>query len=211
MVTAQLPDDLFTDIQATFRKTPVVLVGSGFSCGYDLPGMGALGQHLADVVHASLSSEKAKAIWVQTADSCRENLEAGLNTIPHGAAGRDEVVAVVRNETAKLILEKTAAAESIILSNPIGGNHAPSRLLNRLFGGSPQNAEGIHVITTNYDTLLELFCDLANLPLDTGFTGFRRRKPRSGPLFQTQYSRVRVAEKRQQQVDHRTADHQQYR
>ena len=68
---------------------------------------------------------------------------------------------------------------------------------------SPQNAEGIHVITTNYDTLLELFCDLAVLPIDTGFAGLRRRKPRPRPIFQKQYNRILVTEKRQNQFDHR--------
>ncbi len=114
-----------------------------------------------------------------------------------------EIVSAIRGETAKLILDRAIAAETEILGEKVAGGHAPSRLLNRLFSGSPQNTDSIHVITTNYDTLLELFCDLAEIPLDTGFTGFRRRKPRARPLFQTQYSRVLVAEKRQQQVDHR--------
>src|SRR5690606_30796091 len=95
------------------------------------------------------------------------------------------------------------AAEAKILGDKVVGGHAPSRLLSRLFSGSPQNAESIHVITTNYDTLLELFCDMAEIPLDTGFSGFRRRKPRLGQLFQARYSRILVAEKRQQQLDHR--------
>lgn len=203
MATTDLPDDLFTEIQSIFRKTPVVLVGSGFSCGYGLPGMGALGEHLAGTVDNNLSSTEAKDVWAQTIDAIKSNLEAGLNTISQGVSGRDEIVSAIRIATAKLILDKTAAAESRILKEIMGDGHAPSRLLNRLFDGSPQNAESIHVITTNYDTLIELFCDLAGLPLDTGFTGFRRRKPRPHPIFQTQYSRVWAAEKRQVQSDHR--------
>ncbi|RWT38742.1 hypothetical protein DN464_22655 [Enterobacter cloacae] len=165
--------------------------------------MGALAEHLANTVDYVLTTGEAKSAWAETIDAIKENLETGLNNIPLGAAGWAEIVSAIRSETARLILEKTANAESKVLQEKADGGHAPSRLLNRLFDGSPQNAEGIHVITTNYDTLLELFCDLAGLPLDTGFAGFRRRKPRPRPIFQSQYNRIWVTEKRQQQFDHR--------
>jgi hypothetical protein len=203
MTAAELPDDLFADIQGVFRKTPVLLIGSGFSCGYGLPGMGALAEHLATAVHDALTTVGAKNVWAQSVEAVKANLETGLNSIPLGTEEWGEIVSAIREETAKLILDKAIAAEAKILDEKVAGGHAPSRLLNRLFSGSPQNAESIHVITTNYDTLLELFCDLAGLPLDTGFTGFRRRKPRLRPLFQAQYSRVLVLEKHQRQFDHR--------
>lgn len=203
MSAADLPDELFREIQGAFRKAPVLLVGSGFSCGYGLPGMGALAEHLANAVDGVLTTDQAKTAWAQAIEAIKDNLETGLNNIPLGAAGWTEIVSAIRRETAQLILDETAAAELKVLQEKVDGGHAPSRLLNRLFDGSPQNAEGIHVITTNYDTLLELFCDLAGLPLDTGFAGFRRRKPRPRPIFQSQYNRIWVAEKRQQQFEHR--------
>lgn len=191
-----LPDDLFVEVQRIFRATPAVLVGSGFSCGYGLPGMGDLGAHLLTNVEPALVTDDAKALWQSAVVAVKANLEAGLNTIPQGAAGREELVEAIRSETAKLILSATAEAEQIILSQGLAGNHAPARLLRLLFNGAAQNAESIPVITTNYDTLLELFCDLAELPIDTGFTGLRRRKPRIPPIFQTQYSRVWAAERK---------------
>lgn len=203
MSVSDLPDELFTEIQGAFRKAPVLLVGSGFSCGYGLPGMGALAEHLTNTVDGMLTTDEAKNSWAHAIEAIKENLETGLNNIPLGAAGWAEIVSAIRSETARLILDKTTITESKVLQEKIDGGHAPARLLNRLFDGSPQNAEGIHVITTNYDTLLELFCDLAGLPIDTGFAGFRRRKPRPQPIFQNQYNRIWVAEKRQQQFDHR--------
>ncbi|HYG05401.1 MAG TPA: SIR2 family protein [Stenotrophomonas sp.] len=203
MTAAELPDALFAEIQGVFRKTPVLLIGSGFSCSYGLPGMSALAEHLATAVQGVLTTDGARNSWALSVEAVRTNLEAGLNGIPVGSPGWGEIVSAIRGETAKLILQEASAAEAKILAEKALESHAPLRLLSRLFSGSPQNAESIHVITTNYDTLIELFCDLAELPLDTGFTGFRRRKPRPRPLFQTQYSRVLVAEKRQQQVDHR--------
>lgn len=200
----KLPDELFVEVQKIFRATPALLVGSGFSCGYGLPGMGDLGLHLLANVESALKTDEAKVLWLSASDVIKANLEAGLNTIPQGAAGREELVHAIRYETAKLILSATARAEQNILDLGLGGGHAPARLLRLLFNGSAQNAESIPVITTNYDTLLELFCDLAELPIDTGFTGFRRRKPRAAPIFQTQYSRVWAAEKKGgYQADHR--------
>ena len=199
-----LPEELFVEVQKIFRASPAVLVGSGFSCGYGLPGMWDLGAHLLASVESALKTDEAKALWLSASDAIKANLEAGLNTIPQGAAGREELVHAIRYETAKLILSATVQAEQAILDQGLGVGHAPARLLRILFNGSAQNAESIPVITTNYDTLLELFCDLAELPIDTGFTGFRRRKPRAAPIFQTQYSRIWAAEKKGGfQADHR--------
>jgi hypothetical protein len=203
MKSTELPDKLFENIQNFFRKTPVLLIGSGFSCGYGLPGMKDLAGHLVNTIGNQLATNEAKTAWTQVIDAVKDNLEAGLNNIPLGSSACAEIVSAIRSETARLIQETTAAAEVKILEENMGGGHAPSRLLKRLFGGSPQNAESIHVITTNYDTLLELFCDLAELPLDTGFAGFRRRKLRSRPIFQTQYSRVLVSGRRLPQIEHR--------
>lgn len=202
-IMEELPDDLFTDVQQIFRQTPALLVGSGFSCGYGLPGMGALGAHLEAEVSPALLSPEAKALWTKSLPAVHENLEAGLNTIPHGVQGREEIVSAIRVQTAKLIIASTTKAEQEILCEA-SARLAPVRLLRILFNGAPQNAEHIPVITTNYDTLIELFCDLAELALDTGFVGHRRRKPRPAPIFQTQYSRSWAAERRGGvQVDHR--------
>src|SRR5690606_23046132 len=115
MTAAELPEDFFADIQGIFRKTPVLLVGSGFSCGYGLPGMGALAEHLATAVHDALSTVGARDAWAQSVEAIKTNLEAGLNGIPLGMAEWAEIVSAIRGETAKLILERAIAAEAEIL------------------------------------------------------------------------------------------------
>src|SRR3546814_8213849 len=112
MSAADLPDDLFTEIQGAFRKAPVLLVGSGFSCGYGLPGMGDLAEHLANTVDGVLTTDEAKKAWAQAIEAIKENLETGLNNIPLGATGWGEIVSAIRSETARLILDRTATAES---------------------------------------------------------------------------------------------------
>lgn len=71
MTAAKLPNDLFADIQAVFRKTPVLFVGSGFSCGYGLPGMGALAKHLATTVSDALTTDGAKNALAHSVDAIK--------------------------------------------------------------------------------------------------------------------------------------------
>ena len=77
-----LPEELFVEVQKIFRASPAVLVGSGFSCGYGLPGMWDLGAHLLASVESALKTDEAKALWLSASDAIKANLEAGLNTIP---------------------------------------------------------------------------------------------------------------------------------
>jgi len=203
-LTQPLPESLYTEIQRIFRTTPVVLAGSGFSCGFGLPHMGALGNHLAEHVEPKLKSSEAKVLWTGCLAEVQKNLEAGLNTISLGSQGRDEIIAVLRECTAALLIQETGKAERHILSQATPHQLAPARLLRMLFDGAPQNADSVSLITTNYDTLLELFCDLADLPLDTGFAGFRHRRPRVGSVFATQYTRHTSAPARgAQTIEHR--------
>lgn len=190
---ATLPEALYAEIQTIFRTTPVLLVGSGLSCGFGLPHIGALGTYLVQHVGPRLNSSEAQNLWASCLDSVKKNLEVGLNTIPLRAAGSEEIITALRACTAELLMRETSKAEKKILAQAAPHELAPARLLRMLFNGATQNAESVSVITTNYDTLLELFCDLADLPLDTGFSGFRHRRPRKGPVFATQYSPHPVA------------------
>lgn len=202
-LSADPAERIATSVQSLFRANPLLLIGSGFSCGYGLPSMAQLGEHLAEYVAPQLSSASAQALWASALPAVQVNLEQGLNTIASGAEGRDEVVTAIRMETSRLIIRRTREAEAQILSSTDRSIQAPTRLLKRLYSGARQNAECIPVITTNYDTLIELFCDLADLPLDTGFAGFRRRRARAAPIFQTQYRRIIAPGPRSSNYAHR--------
>ncbi|GJD75763.1 SIR2 family protein [Methylobacterium goesingense] len=192
MQSGTLPEDIHLAIQGIFRSTPAILIGSGFSCGYGMPGMWHLGEHLSNTVGPRLQDADAIALWARSIEAVKHDLEKGLNTIATGDRGRELVVSIVREETASFISERTYEAEEAILAAAETIDHAPARLLRRLFHGAPQNTDCIPVITTNYDTLLELFCDIASLPVDTGFTGFRHRWARQPPTFPTHYRRTVV-------------------
>lgn len=192
-VIVAIPDQLYRDVQALVRSTPLLLVGSGFSCGFGLPGMSALGAHLSTTVEPLLTSPDAITLWKNALPAILADLEGGLNEIPLAAEGRLELISALRAETAKLISRENKRVEEMILKAAQPSSAAPARLLKRLFNGASQNTDCISVITTNYDTLVELFCDLAGLPIDTGFSGYRRRQVRTPPLFPTTYSRSTVS------------------
>jgi hypothetical protein len=196
-------EEIAVEVQQLFRATPLLLVGSGFSCGFGLPGMGEVGDHLCTSVGVRLATMEARSLWSTALPSIQTNFEAGLNMIASGATGRQEVITALREEIARLIIARNRTAEAKILSSKDSHQMAPVRLLKRLFYGAPQNAECIPIITTNYDTLIELFADLAELPVDTGFAGLRRRLARQVPIFQTQYRRILSAGSRNAKYEHR--------
>ncbi|MCP9627152.1 SIR2 family protein [Rhodopseudomonas palustris] len=151
--------------------------------------MGSLGTHLSSTVGEHLTSSEGKSLWADVQPSLSDALEETLNRIALSTPGRDELITAIRKETASLIAKATAQAEEKISQTATPTKLAPARLLRRLYNGAAQNADCVTVITTNYDTLVECFCDLANLPIDNGFVGFFRRQLRPGSLFRTTYSR----------------------
>lgn len=198
-----IPETLMTRIQGLLRSSPVLLLGSGFSCGFGLPGMGRLGDHLSSVIGQQLTSADAKSLWSQVQPNLATHLEETLNRIAIATPGRDELIDAIRHETAALIAAETAASEEAISRSGNPSEAAPARLLRRLYQGAGQNVDCVTVITTNYDTLVEFFCDVAGLPIDNGFVGYRRRQVRSGSLFETSYGRSTVTVRGGKQAQYR--------
>ena len=51
-------DDIFRAIQAAVEDTPLLMIGSGSSAPYGLPGMQELGEHLLKQLDSKYSGEK---------------------------------------------------------------------------------------------------------------------------------------------------------
>lgn len=198
-----IPDEVVQRIQSLFRPSPVLLVGSGFSCGFGLPGMLDLAKHLVANFKTSAISSDAMALWETHAEAIEDDFERGLNQIPIGATAREEVTEEVRRLISGIICDKTLAAEDNIRGLPAPHEAAPARLLRLVFRGIPQNSDCAHVITTNYDTLVELFCDLAQLPIDTGFEGHRYRFFRKDSPYRTHFRHESIPGKKALQLEYR--------
>lgn len=127
-----------------------------------IPGMGHLGTHLKSVIPPLLVSMPDPG-WdaVVAALDAGEHLEAAMGKTSLKISTVDAIVAV----TAKLILEKELEVFSKVLS---GAQVLPfTTFVKHLFKGGRR----FHLITPNYDRLIELATEAAGIGVDTRFAG----------------------------------------
>jgi len=150
-----------------FREKPLVVFGSGMSCAVDTQfGMTALRDALlTDMQTSSLATEEGRQ-WnvVQKALEDGKDLESALDAV-----------------TERRLLEKITSATGSFISS-VDREHAcristgdckwPAlELFQKLVDGLPEGDRALHVLTPNYDLLLEHACDFAGLPHINGFAG----------------------------------------
>lgn len=154
-------DDIFRSVQAAVEDTPLLMIGSGSSAPYGLPGMQELGAHLLKKLDSKYSSERS---WKEF----RENLQSGqdLETALSDITFPPEILNEVKWETWSLI----SSRDFDLFGRILFGHEelALSKLLKKLYQATPQR---IDIITTNYDRVVEYACDLAQLPVSNGFYG----------------------------------------
>lgn len=177
--------------QEVFREDPVVVVGSGVSIGISaglrgeiedgFPSMDQLGEHLFGA--SAVPPERPdglRAAW----ERCREvfnrsnDFEEALDA--EGGGAPDLTEWAVRR-----ISEKVAKPDRAIRRYYEGRQRSGdtrhredfglARLLRRLIDGVSERWPVVTVVTTNYDQMVELACDLEKIPCHTGFMGHRSR------------------------------------
>ncbi len=154
-------DDIFRAIQAAVEDTPLLMIGSGSSAPYGLPGMQELGEHLLKQLDSKYSGEKC---W----NTFRENLQAGqdLESALSDITFPSDILNDVKWETWSLI----SSRDFDLFGRILFGHEelALSKLLKKLYQATPQK---IDIITTNYVRVIEYACDLAQIPVANGFYG----------------------------------------
>lgn len=154
-------DDVFRAIQTAVEDPPLLMIGSGSSAPYGLPGMQELGEHLLQELDSKYSGEGCWKVF-------RENLLAGqdLETALSDITFPPNILNDVKWETWSLISSRDFELFGRIL---FGHEElALSKLLKKFYQTHPQK---IDIITTNYDRVIEYACDLAQLPVANGFYG----------------------------------------
>lgn len=139
----------------------VTIVGSGLSCAEGMPGMPDLARHLQATIGDGLAPDDA-AQWATLGPiMAAEGLEAAL--LAHPPTPTLEAAIVAR--TAELM----ASREREIVAEVFAGKRTLrfTKLLAHLL--KPQN--GLPVVTTNYDRLIEIAAEEAGLGADTMFVG----------------------------------------
>jgi hypothetical protein len=167
-------NDIFKFAQKSINSTPLILVGTGCSIPYGIPGMSTLSGHLIRQLKPKYTGD---AIW----DTFESNLNRGLDleTALTGLALSVELLKDIACETWRLIsLSDLALLRDILI------NHrqiALSSLIKRFCTAHPKC---VNIITTNYDRLIEYACDIAQCDVNTKFRGLYLKHYSSQALCQ---------------------------
>jgi hypothetical protein len=139
----------------------VTIVGSGLSCAEGLPGMGELAAYLGATVGSGLTGADEAAWAAASALFATKGLEAALLAVPPTPA----VEAAIASATGKLIAER----ERAVVSEVFAGTR--KLRLTRLLRHLMKPATGLVIVTTNYDRLVEIAAEEADIGADTMFIG----------------------------------------
>jgi SIR2-like domain len=139
----------------------VTIVGSGLSCAEGLPGMGELATYLLAQVGDGLTGADATAWAAASALFATKGLEGALLAVPPTPA----VEAAIATATGKMIAER----ERTVVSEVFAGTR--KLRLTRLLPHLVKPAAGLTIVTTNYDRLVEIAAEEADIGADTMFVG----------------------------------------
>ncbi|MFA5832129.1 MAG: SIR2 family protein [Bacteroidota bacterium] len=150
----------FETVQKCFQSFPVIVLGSGHSCGYKIPGMGLLSDFLIKEVEKEVL-DKDKKVWETLEQKIKStDLESSLQELQ------------ISQELSNLIIEKTwkyiypfdRKVLTKVILNP--SYLSLSKLYKHLFNSTRTR---IQVITPNYDCLAEYAADAVGYAWSTGF------------------------------------------
>ncbi len=149
--------DVTKFIQQHFTDGLVIVVGSGLSAAEGLPGMAALADYLNGVA-AELTGEDSK-LWGKIAKvlEAKAGLEAAL--LKHAPSPSLEVWIV--EKTCELILP----IEQDVMRSVI--KRERTLRLTSFLHKVLKPANGLPILTTNYDRLIEVGCEMAGFHVDT--------------------------------------------
>lgn len=139
----------------------VTIIGSGLSCAEGLPGMGELATYLQAEVGGRLAGADATTWASALSLFATKGLEGALLTVPPTPA----VELAIASATGKLI----ARRERVVVSEVFAGTR--KLRLTRLLPHLVKPAAGLTIVTTNYDRLVEIAAEEADIGADTMFVG----------------------------------------
>ena len=138
-----------------------VVVGSGLSCAEGLPGMVALTQHLQNTLASSLDVETLEE-WT-TLSSVIE--AKGLEPALMEQEPSEELDRAIRDAVVACLVPR----ENLVIAEVVSG--ARTLRFTKLLPHLLKEVNGLPILTTNYDRLIEVACEAAGLPVDTMFDG----------------------------------------
>lgn len=156
-------DEVKRIIQDFFQENTVTIVGSGLSLAEGIPGMSGLANELQDKIPSFLQVQEDIDIWEKISADLSNNI--GLEKSLHNTRPSAHIEEKIREITANYI----GNAEQAVLLN-ILHQHRTLRFSEYLRHFNIRN-NGLTVITTNYDRLIEYACEINGIRIDTLFVG----------------------------------------
>lgn len=151
------------DLQDHLQEGLLIVVGTGLSIAEGIPGMGSLANHLKSVVPQKLASAPDPT-WAQivTALDSGDNLEVAMGKVTLQSTTVDAIVGA----TADFI----STAEQDVFKRVLTGSRVLpfTPFVKHLFKAGRK----FHLITSNYDRLVELATEAAEIGVDSRFFGY---------------------------------------
>lgn len=156
-------DFLKKTIQDYFQENTLTIVGSGLSLAEGIPGMSALADELRSTLPMCLHEPQDKIIWEKIDTDLSAGI--GLEEALHNTKPSSNIEERIRAITAGFV----GKAEANVLLK-IVRDKKTLRFTYYLRHFNIRN-NGMTVVTTNYDRLIEYACECMNLRVDTLYVG----------------------------------------
>jgi len=155
-------DKAIQEFQGILKKHPVLIVGTGASCALDPRfGMPELGKELRRTVQPGSESEQWKRVLASLDGG--KGLEDALDAVT-GTGLKERIVTATGAFVASVDRDWIWRVSTGEMTGPLHG------LLRKLVDGLPPTNPVQHVVTPNYDMLIEHTCDALEVPWTDGFT-----------------------------------------
>lgn len=152
---------LFKMVQQYTGDKPLLLIGTGGTIPYGIPGMNKLAEHLISALGDKYNSDSGWDTFI-TRINTGLDLESALTDINL----KDAIINDIIMQTWLLVSDADIDLLTKILSDkemlPL------SQLIYKMYTPTPQC---VNIITTNYDRVIEYACDQVKLPTDVRFSG----------------------------------------
>ena len=154
-------DALVRFVQQHFTDGIVLVIGSGLSCAEGIPDMPALAEHLNNRAGSLDGADGALWSQIKAAIEAKEGLEAAL--LKH--APTDTLELWIARQTSELLMP----IERKIISMVLRGEQTLrlATFLDKVL----KPTTGLPILTTNYDRLIEVACEMAGFHVDTTAVG----------------------------------------
>lgn len=164
-------DQIFTDIQNIVSNNPVVVIGSGTSVSYGIPGM----EMLADELKKYFSTKTyADTDSQRSVEDFLKNLRAGLGL--EEALLKTKATKEVEQDIVTIVWGLVVKADKSVYDRFVAGEPLNlTALLDYLIYKDPSKV--CNIVTTNYDRIVEYASCQTESFVNTGFTPHIKGRP----------------------------------